>query len=211
LIRILIADDHAIVRAGMKHLVAENSAMIVEAEARSGADALELLSKKKIDIVLLDISMPGRGGLETLSEIKQKYPRMPVLILSMHPEEQYAIRAFKSGASGYITKDVAAEELIAAIVKVASGGKYVTRSFAEEFLHLLDVNEIAPHETLSNREFQVFRLVASGKTATQIAVELSLSIKTISTYRARILQKLSLKNNSQLIHYAAQKELFKDE
>jgi two-component system invasion response regulator UvrY len=211
LIRILIADDHAIVRAGMKQLVAENSSMIVEAEAACGADVLTVLDKKKIDIVLLDISMPGRGGLETLSEIKRKHPKLPVLILSMHPEEQYAIRAFKSGASGYITKDSATEELIAAIIKVANGGKYITRSFAEEFLHMFDVNEINPHESLSNREFEVFRLIASGKTATQIASELSLSIKTISTYRSRILEKLNLKNNAQLIHHAAQKKLFDDE
>jgi len=211
LIRILIADDHAIVRAGMKQLVAENPIMIVEAEAKTGADALDLLNKKKFDIVLLDISMPGRGGLETLTEIKNKYPKLPVLILSMHPEEQYAIRAFKSGASGYITKDSASEELIAAIIKVANGGKYITRSLAEEFLHLLDNDELTPHESLSNREFEVFRFISSGMTPTQIASELSLSVKTISTYRTRILQKLNLKNNAQLIHYAAQKKLFKDE
>jgi two-component system, NarL family, invasion response regulator UvrY len=207
MIRILIADDHAIVRAGLKQLVAENPNLIVAAEAKTGPEALNLVRNNSFDVVLLDISMPGRGGLEVLSEIKKEFPRLPVLILSMHPEEQYAIRALKGGASGYITKDSAPEELVTAILKVAQGGKYITKSLAEQFLYLLEADETPPHASLSDREFQVFRLIASGKTATEIAKELSLSVKTISTYRTRILEKLHLKNNAQLIHYAAQNGL----
>jgi two-component system invasion response regulator UvrY len=208
MIRILIADDHAIVRAGLKQLIAANPNIVVAAEASTGAEAINLIRKESFEVVLLDISMPGRGGLEILSEIKKEYPRLPVLILSMHPEEQYAIRALKGGASGYITKDSAPEELVAAILKVASGAKYITKTLAEQFLYLLDAEETPPHTSLSDREYQVFRLIASGKTATEIAKELSLSVKTISTYRTRILQKLHLKNNAQLIHYAAQNKLF---
>lgn len=208
MIRILIADDHAIVRAGLKQLVAANPNIVVAAEASTGPEAMSLIRKESFEVVLLDISMPGRGGLEILSEIKKEYPRLPVLILSMHPEEQYAMRALKGGASGYITKDSAPEELVAAILKVASGAKYITKTLAEQFLYLLDAEETPPHTALSDREYQVFRLIASGKTATEIAKELSLSVKTISTYRTRILEKLHLKNNAQLIHYAAQNKLF---
>jgi two-component system, NarL family, invasion response regulator UvrY len=208
MIRILIADDHAIVRAGLKQLVAANPGIVVAAEASTGPEAMSLIRKESFEVVLLDISMPGRGGLEILSEIKKEYPRLPVLILSMHPEEQYAMRALKGGASGYITKDSAPEELVAAILKVASGGKYITKSLAEQFLSLLDAEESPLHTSLSDREYQVFRLIASGKTAMEIAKELSLSVKTISTYRTRILEKLHLKNNAQLIHYAVQNKLF---
>jgi DNA-binding NarL/FixJ family response regulator len=207
MIRILIADDHAIVRAGLKQLVAEHPTYRVDAEAETGPEALHILRSQPIDMVLLDISMPGRGGLEVLTEIKKEFPRLPVLILSMHPEEQYALRALKGGASGYITKDRAPDELISAIKKVAGGGKYITRSLAEQFLDLLGAEEVQPHTTLSDREFQVFRLIASGKTAGEIAKELSLSVKTISTYRSRILEKLRLKNNAQIIHYAAQRNI----
>ncbi len=208
MIRILIADDHAIVRAGLKQLVAASPNITVAAEASTGPEALHLIRTQSFDVVLLDISMPGRGGLEVLSEIKKEYPRLPVLILSMHPEEQYAMRALKGGASGYITKDTAPEELVAAILKVAGGSKFITKTLAEQFLYLLDIEEAPPHTSLSDREYQVFRLIASGKTATEIAKELSLSVKTISTYRTRILEKLHLKNNAQLIHYAAQNKLF---
>ena len=207
MIGILIADDHAIVRAGLKQLVIDHPQMAVIAEANTGSEALELIRKLSPNVVLLDISMPGRGGLEVLSDIKKEFPRLPVLILSVHPEEQYAIRALKAGASGYITKDTAPEELITAILKVSNGGRYITRSLAEQFLHLFDAENEPPHTTLSNREFQVFSLLAGGKTATEIANELSLSVKTISTYRSRILEKLRLKNNAQLIHYAAQHHL----
>jgi two-component system, NarL family, invasion response regulator UvrY len=207
MIGILIADDHAIVRAGLKQLVIDHPQMAVIAEANTGSEALELIRKLSPNVVLLDISMPGRGGLEVLSDIKKEFPRLPVLILSVHPEEQYAIRALKAGASGYITKDTAPEELITAILKVSNGGRYITRSLAEQFLHLFDAENEPPHTTLSNREFQVFSLLAGGKTATEIANELSLSVKTLSTYRSRILEKLRLKNNAQLIHYAAQHHL----
>jgi two-component system, NarL family, invasion response regulator UvrY len=206
MIRILIADDHAIVRAGLKQLVAENPAMII-AEAATGTEALNLIRKEPFDVVLLDISMPGRDGLEVLGEVKREFPLLPVLILSMHPEEQYAIRALKGGASGYITKDTAPEELVAAITKVVNGGKYITTSLAEQFLSLLHSENHPPHTVLSDREYEIFRLIASGKTATEIARELSLSVKTISTYRSRILEKMRLKNNAQIIFYAAKNQL----
>jgi two-component system, NarL family, invasion response regulator UvrY len=206
MIRILIADDHAIVRAGLKQLVAENSNMSVT-EAATGPEAMNLIRKKSFDVMLLDISMPGRDGLEILTDVKKEYPLLPVLILSMHPEEQYAIRALKSGASGYVTKDTAPEELVAAILKVVNGGRYITRSLAEQFLSLLDSESHPPHTALSDREYEIFRLIASGKTATEIARELSLSVKTISTYRSRILEKMALKNNAQIIFYAAKNHI----
>jgi two-component system, NarL family, invasion response regulator UvrY len=206
MIRILIADDHAIVRAGLKQLVAENPNMSV-VEAATGPEAMNLIREKSFDVVLLDISMPGRDGLEVLTDIKKEYPQLPVLILSMHPEEQYAIRALKAGASGYVTKDTAPEELVAAILKVVHGGKYITRSLAEQFISLLDSDAHPPHTVLSDREYEIFRLIASGKTATEIARELSLSVKTISTYRSRILEKMHLKNNAQIIFYAAKNHI----
>lgn len=208
MIRILIADDHAIVRKGFAQIIAESSGMKVADEAGSGREALEKALKKDYDVVVLDISMPGRGGLEVLKELKKSRPGLPVLILSIHPEEQYAIRTLKAGAAGYLTKESAPDELIKAIRKVVKGGKYVSASLAEKLAVDLDAWANRPrHETLSDREFQVMCLLGSGKTVMEIAGQLALSSKTISTYRSRILQKLNLDNNAQLTHYVLKSKL----
>jgi DNA-binding NarL/FixJ family response regulator len=208
MIRILIADDHAIVRRGLKQIVAEEAGMTVAGEAQNAQEVLDLVRKQSWDVVVLDLAMPGRGGLEVLKEIKQEQAQLPILILSMHPEDQYAIRALKAGAAGYLTKESAPEELVKAIRKVLSGGKYVSTSLAEKLAQALEMDaQKLPHETLSDREYQVMCLIASGKAVGEIAEELSLSVKTISTYRARILEKMSLKNNAALTHYAVQQRL----
>jgi len=210
LIRILIADDHAIVRKGLKQILSETSDLVVAGEAGNGREAIEKIYKSKYDLVLLDISMPGRGGLEVLSELKKKKPHLPVLILSMHPEEQYAVRALKTGAAGYLAKESAPEELIRAIRKVSRGGKYVTASLAERLASEIKINVEKPrHEFLSNREYQILCMIASGKAVKQISEELSLSVKTISTYRCRVLNKMNMKNNAELTHYAIQNYLVK--
>jgi len=210
LIRILIADDHAIVRKGLKQILSETSDLVVAGEAGNGREAIDKIYKSKYDLVLLDISMPGRGGLEVLSELKKKKPHLPVLILSMHPEEQYAVRALKTGAAGYLAKESAPEELIRAIRKVSRGGKYVTASLAERLASEIKINVEKPrHEFLSNREYQILCMIASGKAVKQISEELSLSVKTISTYRCRVLNKMNMKNNAELTHYAIQNYLVK--
>lgn len=208
MIRILIADDHAIVRRGLKQILAEESGMTVAGEAQNAQEVMDLVRKQAWDVLVLDIAMPGRGGLDVLKEIKPEYPQLPVLILSMHPEDQYAVRALKAGAAGYLTKESAPEELVKAIRKVLAGGKYVSTSLAEKLALALDTDtKKTPHETLSDREYQVMCLIASGKTVGEIADELSLSVKTISTYRARILEKMNLKSNAALTHYAVQQRL----
>jgi len=206
--RILIADDHPIVRRGLRQILEENSSVSNVDEAGTGREALEKVKKGKFDIILLDISMPGMSGLETLEEIKRLKPSLPVLILSIYPEEEYAVRALKTGASGYLTKKSAPDELITAIRKLARGERYISNSLAE-FLatHLTGETEKPRHESLSNREFQVMRMIASGKSLKEIAGDMSLSPKTISTFRTRILQKLDLKSNAELIQYALKHEL----
>lgn len=205
MIKILIADDHVIVRTGLKQILSETSDVVVTGEAGDGNETINKVYENDYDMVLLDISMPGRGGLEVLAEIKKKKPDLPVLILSMHPEEQYAVRALRTGASGYLTKESAPEELIKAIRKVSRGGKYVTASLAERLAYAIKIDVEKPrHETLSNREYQILCMIASGKTAKQISEELSLSVKTISTYRCRILNKMNMKNNAELTYYAIQ-------
>ena len=201
--RILIADDHPIVRRGLRQILEENSSVSNVDEAETGREALEKVKKGKFDIILLDISMPGMSGLETLEEIKRLKPSLPVLILTIYPEEEYAVRALKTGASGYLTKKSAPDELITAIRKLARGERYISPSLAE-FLatHLTGETEKPHHESLSNREFQVMRMIASGKSLKEIAGDMSLSPKTISTFRTRILQKLDLKSNAELIQYA---------
>ncbi|OPX99409.1 MAG: Response regulator UvrY [Syntrophorhabdus sp. PtaB.Bin047] len=208
MIRILVADDHSVVREGIKQILAGLDDMIVEDEAESGQEVLLKMQSKDYDLVLLDISMPGKSGLEVLEEIKVMKPRVPVLILSMHPEEQYAVRMLRAGASGYLTKASAPQELISAIRKVSRGGKYVTVSLAEKLAFELDAGAEKPrHERLSNREYQVMLLLASGMSVSEVADELCLSAKTISTYRTRILDKMDMKKNAELTLYAVKNNL----
>jgi len=208
MIKILIADDHAVVLEGLKRIIADAADMAIEAEAKTGREVLEKLRTTAVDLVLLDLSMPKISGLELLKVIKDRYPKIPVLILSMLPENQYAVRMLKAGASGYLNKASAADQLILAIRKVAYGGKYISMTLAEKLAFDLDINTSKPpHETLSNREYQVFCLIASGKQAAEIADELTLSAKTVSTYRARVLEKMKMSNNAELIRYAIENNL----
>ena len=208
MIKILIADDHAIVREGLKQIVADTSDMIVTAEASDGYEVLALLSQDNYDVVVLDMAMPGLTGLDILKQIKRETPKLPVLILSVHPEEQYAVRSLKAGASGYLTKESAPDELITAIRKVSMGGKYITSSLAEKLAFELEVDtEKPPHKTLSDREFQVMCMIAKGRTIKNIAEELFLSPKTVSTYRSRILEKMKMKSNEELTHYVINNHL----
>jgi len=207
--RVLIVDDHEVVRNGLKKILEEQPGEIEFGEAGTASEAITFVREQAWDIVILDISLGGgRNGLETLKELKQMRPRLHVLILTMHSEEQYARRSFRSGAAGYITKDSPRAELIRAVSKVMEGGKYVSPVLAEKLVAYIekDING-PPHETLSDREFQVMRLIASGKTVSEIAELLSLSDKTISTYRARILEKMGMKTSAELTHYAIRNEL----
>ena len=182
--------------------------MVVIGEAAGGQGVLDAVNKDDWDVVLLDIAMPGRNGLDTLAQLKRDRPELPILMLSIHPEEQYALRALRGGASGYLTKESAPDELVVAIRKVSSGGKYVSSSLAEKLAFEMEAgHQKELHDTLSDREYQVMCLIASGKTVTDIARELSLSEKTISTYRSRILEKMNLKNNAELTHYAIKNQL----
>ena len=208
MIRILIADDHEVVRRGLKQILAETPDMIVTDEAVQGEEVLDKVNCKAFDVVLLDISMPGKSGLDVLKQLRSIRPQLPVLVLSIYPEEQYAIRVLKAGASGYLTKESAPEELISAIRKVSSGRKYITPSLAEKLAHQLDLTSERPlHEILSDREYQVMVMIASGKTAKEMAESLSLSVKTVSTYRSRIIEKMGMKNNAELVRYAIQNNL----
>ena len=203
MIRLLIVDDHAIVRHGLRQVVSESGDIEVAAEAGSSAEAVRLLRENTYDLVLLDISLPDKNGIDVLKIVREQYPKTQVLSLSMYPEDQYAIRALKAGAAGYLTKDTAPERLVEAILSVSRGKKYITPQVAEMLAtHLVTDTEGAPHEALSDREFQTMRLIASGKQLSQIADELSLSPKTVSVYRARVLEKMQLKNNAEMTHYA---------
>jgi two-component system invasion response regulator UvrY len=208
MIRILIADDHAIVRKGLKQIVGDDSNMMVIGEASNGEELIKRVRKGDGDVVLLDIAMPGRGGLDILKQLKEENPKLPVLVLSMYPEDQYAVRALKAGAAGYLTKSSAPDELITAIKKISTGQKYVGVSLAEKLAWDLERSTgKPPHESLSDREFQVLCLIASGKTVKIVAEELCLSIKTISTYRVRLLEKMRMKTNSEVTHYAIKNKL----
>lgn len=208
MIRILIIDDHEVVRDGVKKIFEKEPSAAVFGEAGTGQEALALVREEKWDIAVLDLSLGVRSGLEVLKELKQIRPRLPVLILSMHSEEQYARRAFRAGADGYVTKDSSRAELARAIDKVMKGGKYVTPALAEKLVLSLDRNShLSIHELLSDREFEVMRLIASGRTVSEIAQLLSLSNKTISTYRARILEKMGMKTNAELTYYAIHNHL----
>lgn len=207
-IRVFIADDHAIVREGLKQILAESRDIIVAGEAENGIDAIKLFRKAKCHVMLLDISMPDRSGIEVLKQLKKEQPELAVLMLSMHREDQYAIRSLKAGAAGYLTKQSAPRELVDAIRLVAAGQKYVSAALAQELAAQLGEDHAgAPHETLSDREYQTLTMIASGKTVSAIAEELKLSVKTISEYRARLLLKMKLKNSAELTHYAIKNQL----
>jgi DNA-binding NarL/FixJ family response regulator len=207
-IRVFIADDHAIVREGLKQILAESRDIIVAGEAENGLDAIKLFRKSKCHVMLLDISMPDRSGIEVLKQVKKEHPEMAVLMLSMHREDQYAIRSLKAGAAGYLTKQSAPRELVDAIRLVAAGQKYVSAALAQELAAQLGEDHTgAPHEALSDREYQTLTMIASGKTVSAIAEELKLSVKTISEYRARLLLKMKLKNSAELTHYAIKNQL----
>jgi len=203
MIRVLIADDHAVVREGLKQIVAENPDMAVAGEAATGHEVLEFVRRQACDLVLLDLAMPGKDGLDTLKELKTIRPDLPVLILSVYPEEQYAVRLLRAGAAGYLTKESAPEELVAAIRKVSTRGKYISASLGEKLAFLLESGtDRPPHESLSDREYRVMIMLASGKTVTEVAEALYLSVKTVSTYRTRALQKLNMRNNAEFSLYA---------
>lgn len=208
MIKLLIADDHAIFREGLKHILEEHPDIIVADEAGNGQEVLDYVWKNEYDMILLDIGMPGMPALEVLKQVKNEKPRLPVLVLSMYPEDQYAVRFIRAGASGYLTKESAPEELITAIRKITAGRKYITSSVAEKLADEVEPDADKPaHHSLSDREFEVFRLIASGKTVKQIAENLFLSMKTISTYRSRILEKMKMKTNAELMHYALKQHM----
>jgi len=201
-------DDHPIAREGLKRIVSTHKDMKVAGEAANAAEALALVRDEEWDVVVLDLAMPGRSGLEVLKDLKREKPGLPVLVLSVHPEDQLALNVLKAGASGYLTKDAAPEELIEAIRRLVGGGKYVSATLAEKLaLDLRRGSDTPVHELLSDREFQVLRMIASGKTVKEIADEIALSVKTVSTYRARILQKTGMKTTAELIRYAIQTKL----
>jgi DNA-binding NarL/FixJ family response regulator len=203
MIRVLVADDHAVVRRGVVQILAESPHIVVAGEASCGSEVLRAIRENDYDIVLLDIAMPGGSGLEVLKELQSLKPDVQVLILSMYPEKQYALRALKAGAAGYLTKDSAPDELIEAIERISQGNKYITRSLAQEMASELGGKAGKErHEALSDREYQVMRLLAAGKSVSEIATQLSLSVKTVSTYRTRILEKLNLKTTAEIMHYA---------
>ncbi len=208
MIRVLIIDDHAIIREGLKLMLSETHDIAAVDEAANGEQGLDKVLKNDYDVILLDITMPGRGGIDALKDIHNVKPDIPILILSMHPEEQYALRVLKAGGSGYLTKQCAPQEVIDAIRKVVSGGKYISDSLTEELVREIGTDSEKPLiKRLSDREFQVFEMIASGKTVGKIAEELSLSVKTISTYRARILEKMNMKSNAELTFYAVSNKL----
>jgi DNA-binding NarL/FixJ family response regulator len=207
-IRILIADDHAIVRQGLRQVIVDAPGMRVTGEASNGQEALDLARTREFDVAIIDISMPGRGGLEVLKDLKAERPALKLMVLSMHAEEQYAIRCLRDGASAYLTKGSAPEELVQAIRAVAAGRKYVTPSIAERLAERLEPgSDRPPHERLSDRELQVLVLLGKGRSIGDIAEELSLSVKTVSTYRARLLEKMGMDSTAQLIRYAVQNGL----
>ncbi|MFA4917643.1 MAG: response regulator transcription factor [Thermodesulfovibrionales bacterium] len=209
MIRILIADDHPMFREGLRRILAGCPDINVADEASNGQEVFEKVWNNEYDMVLLDIAMPGTPGLEVLKRLKNEKPKLPVLVLSMYPEEQYAVRVIKAGASGYLTKESASEELISAIRRISGGRKYITSSIAERLADDVEPTAEKPlHDTLSDREFEVYRMIVAGKTTTQIAEELFLSVKTISTYRSRILEKMKMKTNAELIHYAIKHNMF---
>ncbi|MES2534871.1 MAG: response regulator transcription factor [Pseudomonadota bacterium] len=203
LLRVLIADDHAIVREGLKQILADTDDIVVAGEAENGNDATRLCREVHGDVLLLDISLPDRSGIDVLKQIRNEFPKLATLMLSMHREDQYAIRSLKAGAAGYLSKQSAPAELVGAIRQVAAGKKYISPAVAQELANQVgDEREVQPHETLSDREYQTLTMIASGKSVSEIAAELTLSVKTISMYRSRLLQKMGMRHNAELTHYA---------
>jgi two-component system, NarL family, invasion response regulator UvrY len=207
-IRVLIADDHAILRRGLRQIIEETDDLSVVGEAESSAETLQHMRSQPCEVVLLDISMPDRNGMDTLQIIRKDHPKVAVLMLSTHPENQYAVRALREGAAGYLTKQSAPAQLVNAIRQVSTGKKYVTPAVAEELAkHVLNNSDHPPHELLSNREYQTMCFIASGRTVTEIGLQLSLSAKTVSVYRARVLAKLGVTSNAAIAHYAIKNKL----
>ncbi len=205
MLNILIAEDYPLFRLGVKELLTDGLEAVTVGECDNAHDLFDLVQRKKWDVLILDISMPGNTGTEALKHVKKVCPTLPVIVLTMHPEDQYAVRMFKAGADAYLTKASAPEELVKAVKKVLAGGQYVSQPFSEKLVRLVfQQTDRLPHEILSDREYEVMRLIASGKTVSEIADSLHLGITTISTYRARILEKLNLKNNAELMRYAVQ-------
>ena len=208
MIKVLIADDHAVVRRGLRQILTDESDMLVGGEAASAPEVRALVRDQRFDVIVLDINMPGGSGMDLLAELRRDHPEARVLVLTVYPEDQYAVRAIKAGAAGFLTKESAPEKLIEAVRKIASGGRYVSPELAEALASLLAGETSGPpHERLSDREFEVFRSLASGKTVSQIALELGLSVKTVSTHRTRILKKMEMRNNAELTHYAVKNRL----
>ncbi|HEY7655966.1 MAG TPA: response regulator transcription factor [Burkholderiales bacterium] len=208
MIRVLLADDHAMVRAGLKEILADTGDITVAAEATNGQEVMACVRGQEYDVAVLDMSMPGRSGIELIKQVKDAKPKLRILVLTMHSEEQYAVRALKAGASGFLTKEAAAEQLVAAIRRIAAGGAYVSPETAERLV--LDTGPqavAAPHTLLSDREFQVLQMIAGGSTVGEIAKKLSLSVKTVSTHKTRILNKMGLANQAELIRYALEHKL----
>ena len=206
--RILIVDDHAVVRQGIKQIITDIDSPVEVGEAGNGSDAIRMLRDGEWDMVLLDINLPGKNGIEVLKQIKGEWKKLPVLMLSMYSEDQYAMRAIRGGAAGYMTKETAPDELLNAINRVTRGGRYISAEVAEKLVFEQDdAGDELPHHELSDREYEVLRLIASGHTVSEIAEQLTLSVKTISTYRSRILEKMKMKHNAELTHYAIKHEL----
>ncbi|AJZ58018.1 response regulator transcription factor [Paraburkholderia fungorum] len=210
--RVLIADDHALVRDGLRHILKGASGFEVIGEANDSASTIALIRAQTADVLVLDLSMPGRNGVELIKQIKEEKPALRILVLTMHAEQQYAVRAFKAGASGYLTKESASAELVAAVTKVAAGGVYVSLAMAERFAQSLNEPvDLLPHQRLSDREFDVLKRIAAGQTITEIAAELCVSAKTVSTYKTRILEKMQMPHEAALVRYAMRHKLVSDE
>jgi DNA-binding NarL/FixJ family response regulator len=208
MIRVLLADDHAIVRAGLREILEDTGDIMVAAEASNGQEVLSLVRRAEFDVVVSDLSMPGRSGIDLIKQVKSEKPKLRILVLSMHSEEQYAVRALRAGASGYLTKESAAEELVAAIRRISGGGAYISSQTAERLaLDAMPAVDAPPHTLLSDREYQVFEMIAGGATVTEIAGKLALSVKTVSTHKTRIMQKMRVSNQAELIRYAIRHKL----
>jgi two-component system invasion response regulator UvrY len=207
-IKVLVADDHAIVRRGLRQILTETPDILVGAEAASASEVRALVQQQRFSVLLLDISLPGASGLELLADVRKERPELPVLILTVHSEDQYAVRAIRSGAAGFLTKESAPERLIEAVRKVASGGRYVSEGLAERLASALAGDSKGqPHERLSDREFEILKMLASGRTVSEVAHDLSLSVKTVSTHRTRLLKKMEMKTNAELTSYAVRNHL----